>query len=106
LKVLRAQGFRAPDGTAGEALSEAKGFSRQAPKALPEPDVKTVAAVAQTWSRLNLGTRLLTLLDVSGTMALPVPGTNMTRMQAISKIATEGLTLFPPDSELGVWKFS
>src|SRR5690606_12467692 len=35
LKVLRAQCFRAPDGTAGEALSEAKGFSRQAPKALP-----------------------------------------------------------------------
>lgn len=106
LKVLRAQGFRGPDGTAGEALSEAKGFAPAAPKALPEPDVKTVATVSQTWTRLNLGTRLLTLLDVSGTMALPVPGTNLTRMQAISKIATEGLTLFPANSEMGVWMFS
>ncbi|MFG1945257.1 substrate-binding and VWA domain-containing protein [Nonomuraea sp. NPDC048826] len=106
LKVLRAQGFRGPDGKAGEALSEDKGFAKAAPKALPAPDAKTVASAAQTWSRLNLGTRLLTLLDVSGTMALPVPGTNLTRMQAISKIATEGLTLFPPDSEMGVWMFS
>lgn len=106
LKVLRAQGFRDPDGTAGETLSEAKGFNPAAPKALPAPDPKTVASVSQTWTRLNLGTRLLTLLDVSGTMALPVPGTNLTRMQAISKIATEGLTLFPADSEMGVWMFS
>ncbi|MDA0636831.1 substrate-binding domain-containing protein [Nonomuraea sp. MCN248] len=106
LKVLRAQGFRDPDGKAGGALSEDKGFAPAAPKALPAPDAKTVATVSQTWSRLNLGTRLLTLLDVSGTMALPVPGTNLTRMQAISKIATEGLALFPPDSEMGVWMFS
>ncbi|WP_336206225.1 substrate-binding domain-containing protein [Nonomuraea sp. LPB2021202275-12-8] len=105
-KVLRGQGFRGPDGKAGEALTEAKGFTPGAPKALPVPDVKTVATMTQTWTRLNLGTRLLTLLDVSGTMALPVPGTNLTRMQAISKIATEGLGLFPADSEMGVWMFS
>ncbi|MEV4220625.1 substrate-binding domain-containing protein [Nonomuraea sp. NPDC049725] len=106
LKVLRAQGFRDPGGKAGEALSEDKGFTPAAPKAMRAPDVKTVATMTQTWSRLNLGTRLLTLLDVSGTMALPDPGTGLTRMKAISKIATEGLSLFPPDSEIGVWNFS
>jgi ABC-type Fe3+ transport system substrate-binding protein len=105
-RVLRGQGFRSPDGEAGEVLTTAKGFVPSPPKALPAPDVKTVATMTQTWTRLNLGTRLLTLLDVSGTMALPVPGTNLTRMQAISKIATEGLGLFPADSEIGVWKFS
>lgn len=105
-RVLRGQGFRGPDGDAGEVLTTAKGFTPSPPKALPAPDVKTVATMTQTWTRLNLGTRLLTLLDVSGTMALPVPGTNLTRMQAISKIATEGLSLFPADSEIGVWKFS
>jgi len=105
-RTLRAQGFRGPDGEAGEALSESKGFTPAAPKGLPAPDVKTVAAMTQTWSRLNLGTRLLTLVDVSGTMALPVPGTNLTRMQAISRIATEGLGLFPADSQMGLWMFS
>ncbi|MER6950742.1 substrate-binding domain-containing protein [Nonomuraea sp. NPDC000554] len=105
-RTLRDQGFRTPDGQAGEALAKGKGFASTAPKGLPLPDVKTVSALAQTWSRLNLGTRLLTLVDVSGTMALPVPETNMTRMQAISRIATEGLALFPADSEIGVWAFS
>ncbi|WP_240196976.1 substrate-binding domain-containing protein [Nonomuraea lactucae] len=105
-RVLRGQGFRTPDGKAGDTLTKDRGFTPTPPEALPKPDVKTVARMAQTWSRLNLGSRMLTLLDVSGTMALPVPGTNMTRMQAISKIATEGLGLFAADSEIGVWAFS
>ncbi|NUR84840.1 MAG: VWA domain-containing protein [Nonomuraea sp.] len=105
-KVLRDQGFRGADGKAGDALSKNKGFDPKTPRALPEPDAKSVVSMGQTWSRLNLGTRMLTLLDVSGTMALPVPGTNMTRMQAISKIATEGLGLFPADAQIGVWAFS
>jgi ABC-type Fe3+ transport system substrate-binding protein len=105
-KTLRAQGFRTPDGKAGDVLSAAKGFTPAPPQALPAPDVKTVASMTQTWSRLNLGTRMLSLIDISGTMALPVPGAGMTRMQAISKIATEGLSLFPADAEIGQWVFS
>ncbi|NRQ36777.1 solute-binding protein [Nonomuraea sp. NN258] len=104
-KVLRDHGFRTPDGKGGDALSKDKGFTPDKPKILPAPDTKTVARMVQTWSRLNLGTRMLALLDVSGTMALPVSA-NMTRMQAISKIAGEGLGLFPAASEIGVWTFS
>ncbi|WP_219469236.1 substrate-binding domain-containing protein, partial [Nonomuraea rhizosphaerae] len=105
-RALRDQGFRTPDGTAGDVLSKGKGFNPAPPQALPAPDEKSVASMAQTWSRLNLGTRMLALLDISGTMALPVPGTKMTRMQAIGKIAAEGLGLFPADAEIGVWAFS
>ncbi|TMR94809.1 substrate-binding domain-containing protein [Nonomuraea basaltis] len=106
VKILHEAGFRTTDGKAGATLSKEKGFTPETPPALNPPDGATVARMVQTWSRLNLGTRLLTLLDVSGTMALPVTGTGMTRMQAIGKIATEGLSLFPADSELGVWTFS
>lgn len=106
VRVLQGQGFRGPDGKGGDTLSKSKGFNPTPPEALPAPDVKTVASMTQTWSRLNLGSRMLTLLDVSGTMALPVPSTNMTRMQAIAKIATEGLGLFAADSEIGIWAFS
>ncbi|MEV0615248.1 substrate-binding domain-containing protein [Nonomuraea sp. NPDC050404] len=105
-KTLRDAGFRGTDGKAGDALSEDKGFTPETPAALDPPDGATVTRMVQTWTRLNLGTRLLTLLDVSGTMALPVPGTGMTRMQAINKIATEGLALFPPGSDMGLWSFS
>ncbi|MEV7008068.1 substrate-binding and VWA domain-containing protein [Streptosporangium sp. NPDC051022] len=105
-KDLRDQGFRTPDGEGGAALSGTGGFQAKAPRTLPTPDAGTVAKLSQSWSRLNLGTRLLTLLDVSGTMALPVPGTGLTRMQAITRIATEGIKLFPAKSEIGVWEFS
>ena len=105
-KTLRDQGFRTPDGKGGKPVAGTGGFQAKAPVALKMPDAKTIASMSQSWSRLNLGTRLLTLLDVSGTMALPVPGMGVTRMQAISKIAIEGMKLFPIKSELGLWQFS
>ncbi|GLW12361.1 hypothetical protein Misp01_74890 [Microtetraspora sp. NBRC 13810] len=104
--AIRAQGFRTPDGKGGDVLNTDGGFSAAAPRALPVPGAEAVASMAQSWSRLNLGTRLLALFDVSGTMALPVPGAGMSRMQAISKIALEGFRLFPADSEIGAWEFS
>lgn len=105
-KVLRDFGFRSPDGKGGTALAKGEGFNPDKPDAIAAPDIKTIASLSQTWSRLNLGTRLLALLDVSGTMALPVPGTPMTRMQAISKIATEGMGLYEANAEIGAWAFS
>ncbi|GAA3421406.1 substrate-binding and VWA domain-containing protein [Streptosporangium vulgare] len=105
-KTLQEQGFRTPDGKGGKAISGSAGFQAKAPQAIEPPDGKTVASMSQTWSRIKLGTRLLTLLDVSGTMALPVPGTGLTRMQAISRIAVEGMKLFPAKSEMGLWEFS
>ncbi|MGW4668299.1 substrate-binding domain-containing protein [Streptosporangium sandarakinum] len=105
-EVLRGQGFRAPDGTAGAALSAAGGFRAEAPRRLETPGPAEIARMTRSWSRLNLGTRLLALVDVSGTMALPVPGTGRDRMEVISRIAIEGMRLFPPKSEIGVWEFS
>ncbi|WP_240506392.1 substrate-binding domain-containing protein [Thermoactinospora rubra] len=107
-KILRDYGFRTPDGKGGPALSENKGFSPKAPQALPAPDAQTVASMSQSWSRLNLGTRLLALLDISGTMALPVPGTNppQTRMQVIAKTALGGLGIYDAKAEIGAWLFS
>ncbi|WP_084780615.1 substrate-binding domain-containing protein [Planobispora rosea] len=105
-KDLQDLGFRTPDGKGGATISEADGFQAEAPQALDMPDAKTVARMSQSWSRMNLGTRLVTLLDVSGTMALPVNAAGMTRMQAIGRIAIEGMKLFPASSEMGLWEFS
>nr|WP_221473418.1 substrate-binding and VWA domain-containing protein [Planomonospora venezuelensis] len=105
-KTLQEHGFRTPDGKGGAAISEKGGFQAKAPQALEMPDAKTVARMSQSWSRMNLGTRLVTLLDVSGTMALPVEGTGATRMQMIARIAVEGMKLFPANSEMGLWEFS
>ncbi|QFG20026.1 VWA domain-containing protein [Actinomadura sp. WMMB 499] len=62
--------------------------------------------VSQAWARLALGSRMLSVLDVSGSMAARVPGTDLTRMQAIAQASQQGLTLQPDSTELGQWIFS
>jgi von Willebrand factor type A domain len=48
---------------------------------------------------------MLTLLDVSGSMAEPV-APKVTRMQATARVAQGGLTLMSDDTEVGIWLFS
>ncbi|WP_283137702.1 substrate-binding domain-containing protein [Rhizohabitans arisaemae] len=104
--ILQKAGFRTADGKAGEAVAKSAGIDTKPLGAIGKPSAGTVNKIAQAWSRLNLGTRMLALLDVSGTMALPVPGTNLTRMQAIAGTAVEGMKRFNDKSEIGVWEFS
>jgi hypothetical protein len=59
----------------------------------------------QAWTKLSLRTRMLTLLDVSGSMAQPV-GQGMTRMQATAQVAQGGLAMLPDETDLGLWTFS
>nr|WP_245653307.1 substrate-binding domain-containing protein [Herbidospora sakaeratensis] len=104
-KIIQGYGFRTPEGQ-GSVLTPEAGMRAEAPTALPIPDAKTVVTLAQSWKRVGLGTKLLSLLDVSGTMALPADSSGITRMQAISQVSTEGLKLFPDKTEIGTWIFS
>jgi hypothetical protein len=50
---------------------------------------------------------VLAVLDVSGSMNLPVPGTGgRTRWDLTRAAASDGLALFPPDTRVGLWEFS
>ncbi|RNL83533.1 VWA domain-containing protein [Halostreptopolyspora alba] len=105
--VVRKNGFRSPDGAADtDVLTPEAGFQEEAPENLPTPSDDTIAELTQSWNRMKLDTRLLTILDVSGSMAQPVPGTDMNRMEVTTKASGEGLTLFPETSKLGQWEFS
>ena len=99
-------GFRTPDGKAGRAISHADGLKPAPTHALPSPSPGAVSDVLQAWQRLMLGTRMLALLDVSGSMSTQVPGSTLTRMQAIVRVAQEGLREFPDTDEIGVRVFS
>lgn len=103
---IAALGFRTSSGAATASITKSTGLKPARPKAVPTPDAGTVAGTVQAWVRLKLGTRMLTLMDVSGSMAKKVPGTDMTRMQATVQAALQGIRLFPPTSELGLWRFS
>ncbi|MEV5711425.1 substrate-binding and VWA domain-containing protein [Actinoallomurus sp. NPDC052274] len=103
--AVRALGFRTPDGRAGTGFASASGLSPRIPRALPTPGSSDVTGVVQAWAKLSLRTRMLTLLDVSGSMAQSV-GKGVTRMEATAQVAQGGLALLPDDSDLGLWTFS
>ncbi|WP_173093722.1 substrate-binding and VWA domain-containing protein [Actinomadura verrucosospora] len=106
LHRFQAAGFRDPGGRAPAAFARTAGLSAAAPAALADPDPALVRRTAQEWARLTLGSRMLSVLDVSGSMAQQVPGTRLTRLQAIAQASQEGLALQPDDTELGQWIFS
>lgn len=107
VRVLQRHGFRTPSGQADAGtLTAADGVSAKAVRALKAPTAANVTQVAQAWSRLKLGVRILALIDISGTMALSPEGTNLTRMQLIAQTTIEGLKLFPDKAEIGTWVFS
>lgn len=106
-KILQQNGFRTTLGKGDAAtLTAANGVSAKAVRAMKPPGAASVTQISQAWSRLKLGARILSLIDISGTMAEKPPGTNLTRMQLVVGASIEGLKLFPDKSEIGTWVFS
>jgi Bacterial extracellular solute-binding protein/von Willebrand factor type A domain len=105
-KRVRGLGFRAADGTAPDASGARSGISPQRPHLLRSPSASDVTRVMQAWTKLTLGSRLLLIFDVSGSMATVVPGTTLTRIRTTAQIAQGGVALLGDDSEVGLWAFS
>ncbi|KIH99997.1 von Willebrand factor A [Streptomonospora alba] len=106
-QVMLKNGFRTADGEAdAKVLTEDAGFQPSLPEQLPTPSTSDVQRITQAWNRLKLDSRLLTIVDVSGSMLESVPGTGMNRMDITAQAAIQGLELFPEGSELGMWRFS
>jgi Ca-activated chloride channel homolog len=104
---LRARGFRAADGSAGVTLTQDGGVDRQAPATTGAPAPATASAAVKTVELLNLGTRLLAVIDVSGSMGEKVPGARgATRLGLTKDAAARGLALYDDDSQIGLWVFS
>jgi hypothetical protein len=104
--AMQRTGFRSPSGAAAPDVAARYGLTAQPPKQLLKITPGQVNEALQAWNRLGLGSRILVLNDISGTMAFPVPGTNKTRMQVAVEAGLTGLRLFPDDTDMGVWEFS
>ncbi|OOC52888.1 MULTISPECIES: substrate-binding domain-containing protein [Nocardiopsis] len=101
------QGFRGPEGEIDTSvLTEDVGFMKEPPPELATPSDGAITDLIRSWNQLEMDSRVLTIVDVSGSMLAEVPGTGMTRMQVTSAAATEGLKMFTDTSELGLWEFS
>jgi Ca-activated chloride channel family protein len=106
--TLGSLGLRTPDRTVTrtDALPVAAGFAPTVAPARPVPDPATITAVVTEWANLQRQVNLLALLDTSGSMARPVPGTGMTRLQLLQQTAITGFDLLTNRTSIGLWDFS
>lgn len=101
------EGFRDTDDNMDpEVLTADSGFQEEVPEELPTPSEGSIEELTRSWTQLKMDSRVLTIVDVSGSMMAEVPGTGMTRMQVTGAAADDGLDMFTPTSELGLWEFS
>lgn len=100
-------GFRSPDGTSGPGFPVGHGIGAAPVVASPLGDSARVAETLGYWSAANSPSRAITLIDVSSSMASPLPGRpGTTRLALLQQAASAGLQLFTDTSALGIWTFA
>lgn len=72
---------------------------------LKTTDPDQVSELLRTWGAVSLDTRLLAVLDVSGSMAEKMSN-GQTRVEAAREAALTALGMLPDTSEIGLWAFS
>jgi extracellular solute-binding protein/von Willebrand factor type A domain-containing protein len=105
-EALGDAGFRTPE---GDALREQPRDHRTTADPInvtAPPKASDVEGVLNAWAAVNLSGRLQVLLDVSGSMNEPVPGTGKSRMQTTVEAAVAGTKLFSPVTKFGVWLYA
>ncbi|MEL0627271.1 VWA domain-containing protein [Salinibacterium amurskyense] len=101
-ELLAGEGFRDADG--GGALRVA-GVPETATEAKPTADAAVQIEILRSWSVLTLRSRLLVVIDVSGSMLEPA-NNGLRRIDVFQLAASEALSKFSGEAELGVWAFS
>jgi hypothetical protein len=105
-QALGDAGFRTPDGKALREQPQDRRTNADTIAVTATPKPPEVEGVLNAWAAVNLAGRLQVLLDVSGSMNEPVPGTGKSRMQTTVEAAVAGTKLFSPVSKFGVWLYS
>lgn len=75
------------------------------PDLLEEPAPEAVGQLTQQWAALSREMRMLTVIDVSGSMNEDVPSGG-SRIEVTRDAALDAIDLLPPNSEVGLWVFS
>jgi Ca-activated chloride channel family protein len=103
-----AEGYRAADGsiTHAPALRTDRGFRDQLAPERPTPAPAAISKMIAEWTSIERPSNILVVLDTSGSMNKPVPGTNLTRLQLLQQTATYGFGRLTNTTSVGLWQFS
>lgn len=100
-EIVAANGFRNAD---GKPLESGEGLGPKPYAALPSPGGDSVTDALRQWAVLTVPSRLLTVVDVSGSMDFVDAG--QSRIDLAVTAANGALQLFPDNAEIGLWAFS
>ncbi|MBM7788094.1 VWA domain-containing protein [Tenggerimyces flavus] len=111
--------IRYAESEAGKKVLHDAGFRDSVSKTVPDPkavklppELKPVLAptdaddILRTWAAVTLDPRLLTVVDVSGTMGSKAEGSGSTRIELARQAAKTALTYYPNSAKFGLWIFS
>ena len=105
--TFSSDGFRSPD-RRNSKLTEKLGLTptlRTEPRL--SPDGRTIDGARRTFQGIHQRGNTLAVFDTSGSMDLPVSGSDgKTRLQIAVGAAEAAVPLFASDSRLGLWQFS
>ncbi|WP_199443953.1 substrate-binding and VWA domain-containing protein [Umezawaea beigongshangensis] len=99
-------GFRDADGNPPQNIAEEHdGVGGGRVTVLPQPEPDQVSELLRTWGAISLDSRMLAVLDVSGSMTDPMPD-GETRIAVARDAALTALALLPDTTQIGLWVFS
>jgi Ca-activated chloride channel homolog len=101
--IIRYYGFRSSDG-APDVMPATAGLGSQPLQLASAVSPSEAASALQIWQRLGLGSRDLTLVDVSAAMNQPDGNGTQTVMQELNQTSSLGLALFPDSTYMGLWE--
>ena len=100
-------GFRAADGSTSAGFPPAAAPPPPRSRSSPSPSRRRSTTSWGTGTPRPPPSRVLTLVDVTSSMNRPMAGGGSpSRLQVLRKTATDGLSLFTDDSELGLWAYA
>jgi hypothetical protein len=105
LRALQAAGFRSPAGDLAQGFGGNEGVKTEPPPALPDPPLDQLTTTAKLWSAVTLNSRLLNVIDISGTMSAQADAGH-SRIQLAIDSSLTALALFPDSAAIGLWAFS
>ena len=101
--TIRYYGFRSSDGVP-DVMPASTGLGSQPLQLASSVTPGEAASSRQVWERLGLGSRDLTLIDVSPAMNQPAGNGTQTLEQELTQTAARGLALFPDSTHMGLWE--
>jgi hypothetical protein len=103
--VIRYAGFRTADGVA-DATPPAFGLQTQVLQEAAAASASEAQTNLEVWGKLELGSRLLVMIDTSESMGLSDGVGRQTLEDETGQTSKLGLSLFPDTTQLGLWEIA